>query len=107
MKINITEKHGAITRIDTDVLDINSDSIQVYHNSTTGALSDGGFCLFDLDISLGPRKRPTERLQRVLDKYHCYLNEDGEIVQNVQKRGVIDLTGYIACYKAVQELARQ
>lgn len=107
MKINITEKHGAITRIDTDVLDINSDSIQVYHNSTTGALSDGGFCLFDLDISLGPRKRPTERLQRVLDKYHCKLSEDGEILQNVQKRGVIDLTGYIACYKAVQELARQ
>ena len=107
MQINITEKDDAITRIDTDVLDINNDSIQVYHDRTTGTLTDDGFCLFDLDINLGARKRPTERLQRVLDKYHCYLNEDGEIVQNVQKRGVIDLTGYIACYKAVQELARQ
>ena len=107
MQINITEKDDAITRIDTDVLDINNDNIQVYHNSTTGTLSDGGYCLFDLDITLGARKRPTERLQRILDKYHCNLSEDGEILQNVQKRGVIDLTEYIACYKAVQELARQ
>lgn len=107
MQVNITEKDDAITRIDTDVLDINNDSIQVYHNSTTGTLTDDGFCLFDLDINLGARKRPTERLQRVLDKYHCNLSEDGEILQNVQKRGVIDLTEYIACYKAIQELARQ
>lgn len=107
MQINITEEDDAITRIDTDVLDINNDSIQVYHDSTTGTLSDGGFCLFDLDISLGSRKRPTERLQRVLSKYHCNLNKDGEISQNVQKRGIIDLTEFIACYRAVQELARQ